>query len=355
MHDSRRIERIAAEWLARRDAGELHAAAERELEAWLAAATRHRVAYLRLQAAWCETGRLQALAAGLPRGAVPPRPTWQPLASPHAGAGAPPAPEPVGVTATTPARRWRRLRWRLVGVAAVAALALAGMLLWTGWLADEVTRATYASVVGEVRDVVLADGSVVTLSSDSRIEVAFDRGSRRITLDRGEAYFDVAHDTARPFEVAAGLRRVVAVGTRFAVWRNSGTLRVVVTEGAVRLGMAADEAGAIAPVSLLPAGSVATVGPEGVLVRSLPRAEAERYLEWRGGFLAFDDTPLKVAVAEFNRFNARQFEIADARVGRLRVGGNFRWGNAEGFANLLELGFPVRAERLPDRIVLHAR
>ena len=93
----------------------------------------------------------------------------------------------------------------------------------------------------------------------------------------------------------------------------------------------------------------------GVLVRSVPVADAERYLEWREGFLTFDDTSLAEAAAEFNRFNARKLELADATVAGLRVGGNFRWSNAEGFARLLEQGFPVRVERHPERIVLHAR
>ena len=105
----------------------------------------------------------------------------------------------------------------------------------------------------------------------------------------------------------------------------------------------------------LPAGSVATAGRNGVLVRSLPVAEAERYLEWRDGFLTFDDTSLAEAAAEFNRFNTRKLELGDAAVADLRVGGNFRWSNAEGFAHLLEQGFPVRAERRADRIVLYSR
>ena len=64
---------------------------------------------------------------------------------------------------------------------------------------------------------------------------------------------------------------------------------------------------------------------------------------------------LAEAVAEFNRFNPRKLELADAEVAQLRVGGNFRWNNVEGFVNLLERGFPVSAERLSGRIVLHSR
>ena len=137
--------------------------------------------------------------------------------------------------------------------------------------------------------------------------------------------------------------------------RDPEEIRVVVTEGKVRLESRAGPDGAAQPVSLLPAGSVATAGRNGVLVRSLPLAEAERYLEWRDGFLTFDDTSLADAAAEFNRFNTRKLELGDATVADLRVGGNFRWSNAEGFAHLLEQGFPVRAERHADRIVLRTR
>jgi transmembrane sensor len=145
------------------------------------------------------------------------------------------------------------------------------------------------------------------------------------------------------------------VGTRFSVRRNPEDVRVVVTEGKVRLETRIGDDGRAQPVSLLPAGSVATAGRNGVLVRSVPVADAERYLEWREGFLTFDDTSLAEAAAEFNRFNARKLELGDATVADLRVGGNFRWSNAEGFARLLEQGFPVRVERHPERIVLHAR
>src|SRR3546814_8615001 len=73
------------------------------------------------------------------------------------------------------------------------------------------------------------------LSSDSRIVVALSRSERRIDLQRGEAFFHAARDAGRPFVVAAAGHRVIAVGTRFAVRRDADGVRVVVTEGLVRL------------------------------------------------------------------------------------------------------------------------
>jgi transmembrane sensor len=352
MHDSRRIEQAAADWLVQRDRDNWSARDEQSLQDWLSADTHHRVAFLRLQAAWREAGRLQALAAGLPDGAVPPRQAWSlgvPLAQTMHVRG------DDAIEAVAVARgRGRPARWRHA-LAATLAFAAIGSASWLGWQWSGRHEASYASGLGQLETVTLADGSTAMLSSDSRLHVHMTRAERDITLEQGEAYFDVAHDTGRPFVVTAEGRRVIAVGTRFSVRRDAQEVRVVVTEGKVRLDGHADGDGRPAPVSLLPAGSVATAGRDGVFVRSLPVADAERYLEWRSGFLTFDDTSLASAAAEFNRFNSRKLELADAGVAALRVGGNFRWGNLDSFVKLLELGFPVRAERLPDRIVLHTR
>ena len=345
-----RIDAIAADWLARRDGPAWSALDEAGLQDWLARDVRHKVALLRLQSAWAEAGRLEALAAGLPRGTPPRRGLWSQGAGPVASA----APDPllhlrdhVFAPRTRPPRR-RRAR-------AVAAATLAACVLALGWGSHVLTGAEpvrQATALGEVRRVDLADGSQASLGSDSRIAVRLSRRERRIALERGEAYFEAARDPARPFVVEAGNRRVVAVGTRFSVRRDAGELRVVVTEGLVRL--EADAGGEAAGPTLLPAGSVAIVHRDGVLVRAMPLAEAARLVDWRSGLLVFQDTLLADAASEFNRYNARKIVIADPRVGELRIGGSFRWANAEGFVRLLEQGFPVRAEYRSDRIVLHA-
>ncbi|UNK58553.1 FecR domain-containing protein [Pseudoxanthomonas daejeonensis] len=365
MADSRKIESAAAAWLAQRDAGPWTAHDQQALEAWLAESTAHRVALLRLQSAWTEAGRLQALAAGLPEGEIPPRDQWsdwivagarEPVSVPMdaVGSAVNAAPDLRALAFAPRPRATRSARWPSAAAAA-AVLFLAAGLGWGGWQLGGRHQASYASAIGEVREVVLADGSRATLSSDSRLDLRFDRGQRHVALVRGEAFFDVAHDRARPFVVEADGHRAVAVGTRYAVRRDAETLRVVVTEGRVRLESAPGADGRAVPSALLPAGSLATAGREGVLVRSLPLAQAKRYLEWRKGFLAFEDVPLTTAADEFNRFNARRLELADPAVAQLRIGGNFRWSNLEGFVGLLEQGFPVRAERHPDRIVLHSR
>lgn len=340
------IERAASEWLARRDGDAWSASDPAALEAWLAADTAHRVAFLRLQAAWTESGRLQALGAGMQASGPPPRGHWNTSALAR------------NTLAATALRRTQQVprSWasgmRVAGVAAAIVCVLAGSWAWQAY--HHVDVASYRTALGEVLTQPLADGSRVTLASNSDIEVRLSHGERHIDLVRGEAIFAVSKDPARPFVVATNDRRVIAVGTRFSVRRNDTDLRVVVTEGTVRLESAHAGDGAH-PSALLPAGSVALVRGGDVLVRTLSLADAERMLGWRDGLLAFRDTPLSEAAAEFNRYNARRIVIDDDQAGALRVGGSFRWDNAEGFARLLEQGFPVRADYLDDRIVLHSR
>lgn len=331
--NSARVEAAAADWLARRDGGHWGAQDETALQAWLAADTAHRVAFLRLQAAWQESARLQVLGAGRPGRRE----------------------QMLQALAARPPRRAasRAHRWPWAVAATLAACTLAGAWLWHPLpRAPQAPTQAYESGIGQLRDLVLADGSRVTLAAGSRIEVQLAPRARRVHLLQGEAIFAVAKDPARPFAVAARGYRAVAVGTRFSVRRDPGSVRVVVTEGTVRLEDAAGAAGASA---LLPAGSLALARTDGVLVRNLALEDARRLLDWQQGWLVFRDTPLSEAVAEFNRYNARKLVLADERAGALRIGGSFRWDNEDGFVRLLEAGFPIRAEAADGRILLHAR
>lgn len=363
MASSSRIERSAAAWLARRDGEDWDTAAEAEFQAWLSEATAHRVAFLRLNSAWEQSGRLKALGAGLSSGIVPALGEWSRPYDAAASHDAAVAATPANGTLEAPdlrdlafapraqVRASRAPRYAGAGVVLLLALALG----W-GWQRQmSVEHASYLTAMGDLQTVPMSDGSRAVLSSDSRMQVALSRGERRIDLDRGEAFFEVSKDSKRPFVVTAGGRQVVAVGTRFSVRRDGADLRVVVTEGTVRLQAGTDAAAGQTPTTLLKAGSVALATGQGLLVRTGTVEEAERQLDWRAGYLTFRDTSLLDAAAEFNRYNQRKIVVADAAAGEMRVGGNFRWSNTDAFVRLLEQGFPVRAEQHADRIVLHSR
>ena len=353
MGESERIEREAAGWLARRDRTDWSTRDELAFAAWRDAETAHRVAYLRLDAAWRGADRLKAVGAGVGAGDMPARGDWnwsRPSVDQASGAASALNPAALDFARRPIATHHRGWLFAFAGCAMACAV---GVIAWQQ--NGRVEQQVYRTSAGTLEEIPLADGSRATLSGDSVVGVALSRHERDIDLSRGEAFFAVAKDANRPFVVHVGTREVVAVGTRFAVRRDSDGLRVVVTEGLVRLESPSANAPDRLSTTFLPAGSVAVIDANGASVRFGTPDEAERALSWRSGVLAFHDTPLAAAAAEFNRYGAKRIVMGDADVAALRVGGNFNWANADGFVRLLEAGFPVRAERQGDRIVLHYR
>jgi transmembrane sensor len=229
----------------------------------------------------------------------------------------------------------------LAAAAVLAVVAGAGFELW-------LSQSSYRTAVGGLASVPMADGSKVILNTDSQIHVEVNQHERRVDLERGEAFFEVAKDASRPFVVHAGNKRVVAVGTQFSVRREADDLQVVVTEGKVRIESSGSPQAVVA-------GTVARASEAGVLLKKEDIAQAEESLSWRTGTLVFREMTLADAVAEFNRYNTHKIVIEDASVGSLEVAGSFRADNVDAFVRLLARGYPLRVEQHNDELIIKAR
>ncbi|MEJ1963522.1 MAG: FecR domain-containing protein [Gammaproteobacteria bacterium] len=161
------------------------------------------------------------------------------------------------------------------GVRALAAAILLCAVLGAAWYVWP-SGSSYRTPVGGLASVPMEDGSRITLNTDSQIRVDLTVKERRVELQQGEAFFEVAHDASRPFIVRAGNKRVIAVGTRFSVRREANDVRVVVTEGKVRVETEGDPS-STSPEPLV-AGTVAQASSAGVLVQTEPLAQAEESL-----------------------------------------------------------------------------
>jgi transmembrane sensor len=315
------IEQQAADWLARQGSTSWSATDQAQLSQWLETSTAHKVALLRLDAAWSQANRLKALGV-----------TFRP--------------------ARVPPRRIRRRsvwsRYRVVSLAAGVMLVMVfGALGYLGLPGGS----SFRTAVGTVSAVPMSDGSKVTLNTDSQIRISVTEQERRVSLGRGEAFFEVAKDPKRPFVVVAGHCRVVAVGTQFSVWREADEVRVVVTEGRVRVERN-DAPTRDDPTTEVSAGSIAHAGDAGVLVEHKRLGEVEETLGWRRGFLFFHDLPLGEAVAEFNRYNRARIVIDSPGIAEIRISGSFRSTNVSGFVHLLRDGFSINVEQRGEQFIL---
>lgn len=296
------IEDQALAWVARLDREPSHAALEAELNLWLEGDDRRRGALLRAQAAWMHLDRAGVLDLEL-----------APRATPR------------------PSRRW------LFAGGAAAAAAVGGVAVWG--LARGALSHRIGTARGEIRRVPLEDGSLLAVNTESRLRVALDRTMRRVDLERGEAWFQVAKEQARPFVVVAGDVRVRAVGTAFSVRRHERGSEVLVTEGVVEVW----SAHAPQHVRRLSVGDQAFVSEAmGPGARQNAAAEIDRRLAWRDGEIVLDGDTLGDAVVEFNRYNTRQLLVEDPALASEALVGRFRTNEPEAFARAVAVTAQAR-------------
>lgn len=294
----------AARWAIRLDSGPLDAGEQSALDNWLLADERRHGSLLRAEAALAYLDRGRALA--------------EPME-------VPPVPAPLGRRAF------------LVG-GAVTGLTLAGAL---GYLMAWPVQIQTA--LGEVRRVPLADGSIASLNTSSKVVVAMRDKRREVKLEDGEAWFQVAHDKARPFVVKAGDVRIQAVGTAFSVRRRGGGADVLVTEGAVDAWVVGRES----ERTRIRAGSKSFVAEAEPLIVVAASEDIDRALAWRTGEIALNGESLEYAASELNRYNSRKIVVDDRALGSEPIVGYFRADRPEDFARAVAgvLGCSIIADK----------
>jgi transmembrane sensor len=295
----------ASRWLAARDAGPLSPAESEEFNRWLDADIRHRVAFLRMEANWKRAERLREL-----------------------------KPLDCHVDPDLLAKPVRR-RWPLALAASVIAATIVGAWAWQqqfGWQHHD-------TGVGCLEHIVLEDGSVIDLNTNSDLRVRLG-ATREVRLLRGEARFQVAPDAQRPFTVEAAGSAVQAVGTAFSVrLHDSKQVDVLVAEG--KVSVATERVQRTPPLG---AGEAAVLLPDRVSVSRVEAQVLTRRMAWTSGRLEFRGESLADAVAEFNRYNRRQIRLDGDSLGALRVGGSFAATDPDSFVDALASAFDLRVD-----------
>lgn len=321
------IESAAASWLSRRDRGFTGAEQDAYLQ-WLQENPLHGATVARLEKTW---GVLDQLSEWRPTHSLRPNPD---LLAPRAA--------------------FVRRRWFITGLAAAAAVLLA---VWSSRpAADPIPSVPVARLVQNSEVKKLSDGSVVELNRGSEIRIDYSENERRVKLVQGEAHFTVIKDPTRPFVVEAAGVAVRAIGTAFNVRMSGGAVEVLVTSGQVQV----DQAATVAEVSttsapiapLIAAGHRIVLPPklpdEPLAIESVSISEIEKALAWQGLRLEFTDATLAQAVAEFNRHNRHQLVVTDPALANIKIAGNFRADNLDGFVRLMVVTLDLSADRIDD-------
>jgi transmembrane sensor len=316
------VQKRAADWVFdRHDSENWTAEDQASLDAWLNESTAHRVAYVRLETMLARSNRLVALR--------------NKFSEPAKRAEQPSRKRPYLIAAAA--------------ILAVAALAGTGSAI----LLRSPQTQTYTTALGAHKTIALADGSRIELNTDTVLRARIGAHERLVWLDRGEAYFRVKHDAARPFVVAAGNYRVRDLGTEFSIRNDANHLEVALVEGRARF-EAADANVRMPPSNLTP-GDVVVATAEKVTITKKPERKLANELAWRRGLLVFNYATLADAAAEFNRYNAKKLVVADQAAARLTVMGKFPATNVDLFGQVARTVLGVRVEDRGTEIVISKR
>lgn len=200
-------------------------------------------------------------------------------------------------------------RWAVA--AAVLLVVCTGVLAWR--MLGPSRTGGYETVTAEQRSVLLADGSRVTLAAKSRVTPNLAERERRIVLNFGEAFFEVAPDPRRPFTVVARGLDIRALGTAFNVRAGESGVYVGVEEG--RIAVSTSEGRQM----VLGAGEQVTLSAGG---RPQRREGAPAQIAtWRQGRLEYRREELSQIVEDLNRYTDRAIVLDDDSVGALRYTG----------------------------------
>jgi transmembrane sensor len=334
-HDS--LLQEAAQWSLELSAGDIPAERIAQWQQWLAASEAHRAAFDRIQSTWCAFDRYATGTVAWPSDA-------EVAGDAYDGS--------VSVSdwrsRVTTKRASRRRLWLMAVLAAAAALTgLAVLPVMRSMQVVPPVVTVVETAAGENRDVPLSDGSIVSAGAQSMLWASLTRDSREVTLERGEAFFRVAKDPARPFIVKVGTTTVAAVGTAFNVRRAGERVVVGVAEGTVKVDVQAHPQRTVVRTARLTVGQQLSIdGADGSA--SIQVVDASGVAAWREGLRQYRNEPLRSVVADLTRYSARDIVIANPQVAELRITGTVFASDVDSWLQSLETALPVRVVRAPD-------
>ena len=309
----------AAVWLARLHSDQRSEETERSFRAWLAGDSLRAAAFERMTNTWEATGFLRTVSSAPPETAAP--------------------------EIELPRRRTPQLLATVAMLLICVAIGFAALMMPTQLSGPQDVIET---ALGERRSLQLADGSRLVLNTDSRVAIAFDASMRLVTLQKGQARFEVAKDPRRPFVVRAGGKQIVARGTEFDVRWTNEHLAVVLFEGRVSV-MPATQRPSFDGIAMQPGERLFFAQPA-LAVKTAPSLDREE--AWVAGRAVFNETPLRDAIAEMNRYTRRPVRLNDPALADLQISGTFSVDDVNAFARALAEVFSLRVENSNDAIVL---
>lgn len=249
----------------------------------------------------------------------------------------------------------RNRLYKLVGYAALIAILIGSAVFLIQPSpepsVEKVAVLMTTTTIGENKDVVLPDGSQITLNSNTSITYphAFEEGIREVTLS-GEAFFDVTHDEERPFIVHMdnGVK-IQVLGTSFNIksYPEDQNVETTLVSGKVRVVEEKDNK----TVVLNPSQRATYVKNEDKII--IDKVETENLTSWRQGKLVYDETPIREVISDLKRKYKVSISVASPEIMNYRYTGVFDNLTIEQILDLFEVSSPILFKKNHTKITLY--
>lgn len=331
------LEELAFQWKVKSDSDEFSQEEKSQLDDWLKADVRHRVAFTRATRGW---ERADRLARVRPLKGEPDPDLLLDIDLATTGASEEALSTPTGL----------RFLYSRVGASRVAfvsglAAVLCALFIACWHYSESIGWEQYSTGIGGTEQIPLPDGTRIHLNTDTVLAVWPAR--REVRLTRGEALIEATKDASHPLKISAGEREFQTEGGRFDLRLHaSDDVELVVDTGRVDVrtsrGLSTSESGRFA-ADIVSAGYIARMRPGMIHVAWIAPDDLARKITWLAGLLSFHGDTLADAVSEFNRYNRKQIEISDPSIAKRQVGGVFQATDPDSFVAALHFAIGVEA------------
>jgi transmembrane sensor len=226
------------------------------------------------------------------------------------------------------------------GAVGVAACLMLALLLWPA-SQQPLAESLYQTALGEQQAIELEDGSTLTLNTSSRVAVSFNEKHRTLKLIKGEAFFKVAKDPTRPFEVNAGSAQVTAIGTAFNIYRSNGTSNITVVEGVVKVIELGAPQNRAPQTEILHANQQLKATTAGL--QTATKADVSQQTAWQQGKLIAQNMPLVELITQIERYHDTHILISDPSIATLNVSGVFILSELDPILQALQISLGLHA------------
>lgn len=192
----------------------------------------------------------------------------------------------------------------------------------------------------------LSDGSIITLNKNSRLKYPerFAGSQRRVTLAQGEAFFNIAHNKAKPFIITAGSTNIRVVGTSFNVKYKHNKVEVIVETGVVQVSRNGHM------VQLTP-------GQKIVVAPNQPQLKTENnpdqlYTYYRSKEFVANDAPLWRMVQVLNEAYDAHIVIENKTLNNLPLNTTFKNESLDDVLQVISRTFNISVEHKGRQIIL---